>query len=129
VFHATLAAAADLIVGRVHRGAPSYALVYRSIDHKALRTTCDVAQRPVVPEQYRRFVPSEGFSDHLQIFAKALIALQERRTAADYDPIGQVRTAHASQAIEIARTALRHWDAAPEPDRRAFLMLLLFPPR
>src|ERR1700691_675527 len=37
VFHATLAAAADQLVGVTKRASSGYTLVYRSIDHKELR--------------------------------------------------------------------------------------------
>ncbi len=129
VFHAILIAAADEIVGRVHRGTPSYVLVYRSLDHKGFRTICAIAQRRDLPPRYRPFVPGSGFGEDVRAFAGATIALQERRHTADYDPTDQFRTAHAKLAIEIARTALRHWEAAPKPERHALLMLSLFQPR
>jgi uncharacterized protein (UPF0332 family) len=128
VFHAILIAAADTIIGRVHRGTPSYVLVYRSIDHKGVRTICDIAQRPPT-QRYRPFVPDPGFGNDIHAFADATVALQEQRHTADYDPSGQFRTAHATRAIDLARTALRHWEAASETERNLFLTLLLFPPR
>jgi hypothetical protein len=37
LFHAILAAAADLVVGTTNQSTVLYELVYRSIDHRALR--------------------------------------------------------------------------------------------
>jgi len=55
--------------------------------------------------------------------------LQEYRHSAEYDPRPGFRTADGVLAITLARTALRHWTAAPRAERTTFLMLLLFPPR
>jgi hypothetical protein len=38
IFHMVLIAAADSVVGRVHRATARYARVYRSIEHKDLKT-------------------------------------------------------------------------------------------
>jgi hypothetical protein len=119
VFHAILIAAADEIVGAVHRVTANYAVVYRSIDHRQLRTICDIA----------RAKAGAGFGTDVQTFAGAVMSLQERRNVADYDPTNQFRTVHGNQAIDLARIALHHWEAVPDVERRTFLMLLLFPPR
>jgi hypothetical protein len=129
VFHMMMAEAADTMVGRVHRGTPGYVLVYRSADHKGLRMVCEIAQRHEAPQRYRTFVPNPGFCEDVRALGRAVISLQERRNTADYDPTNQFRTVHGNQAIDLARTALRHWASAPDAERRTFLMLLLFPPR
>jgi hypothetical protein len=41
VFHFTLRALADWIVGQANRSTNRYGLVYRSVDHKVLRALCD----------------------------------------------------------------------------------------
>lgn len=41
VFHALVTEATDNVVGKTQRHTPLYALVYRSIDHRALRRTCE----------------------------------------------------------------------------------------
>jgi hypothetical protein len=46
VFHAVLAAAADEFVGRARRAETAYGLVYRRIDHGALRELCAELNRP-----------------------------------------------------------------------------------
>jgi len=86
VFHMVLGAAADTAVGRVHRAAPRYALVYRSIEHRDLRTTCDIVKRPSLPAAYQDHGPAGGFVANIRAFAESVTWLQERRHAADYFP-------------------------------------------
>jgi len=129
VFHATLIAAADELVGRKYRVSPHYALVYRSIDHRAFKTFCELARRSPLPLKYQAYGPQGGFHADIQGFASAAAALQDSRHEADYDPRRRFRTSDAALALNTARAALTHWEAAPNQQRRSFLMLLLFPPR
>jgi hypothetical protein len=129
VFHLTLAAAADVVVGRIHRGSPNYALVYRSVDHRGFKELCEVTRKSSLPAKYRNHGPAGGFGPDLKGFASAAAALQEARHEADYDPRPRFRTSKAVLQIDLARTALHHWAAAPPEQRATFLMLLLFPPR
>lgn len=129
VFHQTLAAAADTVVGRTHRASSRYALVYRSINHRQLKETCEVVLRSPISPKFRDHVPVGGVGLELLRFASAVPALQEARHEADYDPRPRFRTSDAVLRIDLARTALRHWAAATVEQRTAFLMLLLFPPR
>jgi uncharacterized protein (UPF0332 family) len=129
VFHYMLISAADEFVGVTKRGTPRYALIYRSVDHRALRALCNETSKPTLPAKYQRFVPAIGFSGDIQAFANAFVGLQEKRHTADYDPSGRVKTADASLAIATARDAVKRFQQADEADRRAFLDLLLFSPR
>jgi hypothetical protein len=70
----------------VHRAAPRYALVYRSIEHRDLRTTCDIVKRPSLPAAYQDHGPAGGFVANIRAFAESVTWLQERRHAADYFP-------------------------------------------
>jgi hypothetical protein len=129
VFHTTLIAAADTLVGRARRVSPHYALVYRSIDHRTFKTFCELARRSQLPLKYQPYGPQAGFHADIQGFASAAAALQDSRHEADYDPQRRFRTSDAALALGTARAALAHWAAAPAEQRTAFLMLLLFPPR
>jgi hypothetical protein len=62
-------------------------------------------------------------------FATAVVELQEKRQAADYDPLTRFRASDAIAAIRAARAALRRFETASAARRKAFLTLLLFPPR
>ena len=129
IFHATLAAAADEFVGKTKRSTVPYSLVYRSVDHRSLRDLCLELRKPNLPTRYLRFEPSNGFGPNIKAFAAALVDLQEKRHAADYDPAIRVRSSDALLAVGTARTALRRFQRASSTRRKAFLSLLLFPPR
>ncbi len=82
-----------------------------------------------MPARYIRYIPNGGFDDNIQAFADTFIQLQERRHAADYDPFILLKRSDAILAIDIARTALSRLEHASEEQKKAFLTLLLFPPR
>ena len=129
VFHATLTAAADTVVGRVHRRTARYVTVYRSVEHKDLKAICDIVRRPALPEHYRSHVPPGGFLPAMKSFAFTVAWLQERRNAADYDPGSSFGMDDATVAIEEARSAIDTWRSQPAEQRDALVWLLLFRPR
>lgn len=96
VFHATLTAAADEFVGKAHRSADRYALVYRSVDHASLRAICTEAKQLKLSPKYSRYAPKDGLGPEIQRYSSAVLELQERRHAADYDPSIRLRTADAT---------------------------------
>ena len=129
VFHHVLTAAADEVIGAVHRKADRYALVYRSIAHRTLRDLCEEVGKPAPAKKYRSHVPTRGFGPNLPVFASGLVELYEKRHGADYDPSIRVKTSDALSAIKTARSAIRRFDRANPLRRKTFLTLLLFPPR
>lgn len=129
VFHYIVTAAADEFVGKTKRGVNRYTLVYRSIDHRALRELCNEAKKQQLPLKFQKYVPATGFGPNIQAFASAVVELQEKRHAADYDPSIQIKTSDASLAIATARSAIRRFERAGAQRRKAFLTLLLCPPR
>lgn len=129
VFHATLAAAADQVVGVTKRTTSQYSLVYRSIDHRTLREICTEIKKQTLTARYARYEPSNGFGQNIRTFAAAVLELQEKRHAADYDPSIRVNSSDALLAVRTARTALNRFSRASAPRRKAFLSLLLFQPR
>ena len=62
-------------------------------------------------------------------FAAAVLELQERRHAADYDPSIRFKMSDASVAIRTAQSAVDNFIKAAADDKTAFLTLLLFQPR
>jgi len=129
VFHYILAAAADEIVGVTRRTTDLYALVYRSVDHRTLRDLCNEVKKQQLTARYQKYAPAKGFGPNIQAFASAVAELQEKRHAADYDPSSRVKTSDATLAIATARSAIRRFQKASSSRRKAFLTLLLFPPR
>jgi hypothetical protein len=75
------------------------------------------------------YVPPGGFGLDLQAAAAAIVELQEKRHAADYDPFGRVKTADALLAIRTGRSGVARLLRAEEMERKRFLALLMFPPR
>jgi len=129
IFHAVITAAADEFVGAVHRSTREHGLVMRSVDHRTIKTICIDLTKTQLPRAYRSYVPPAGFADDITAFADVFSDLQEQRHAADYDSLKSYVTADAQGAIANARTALGKLRHAPASDRRAFLFLLLFPPK
>jgi hypothetical protein len=129
VFHYILVAAADEVVGVTRRATSQYTLVYRSIDHRTLRDLCNEAKKQQPAARYGKYVPAAGLGANIRAFASAAVELQEKRHAADYDPPIRIRTSDAALAIATARSAVGRFGSADAAARRAFLNLLLFPPR
>jgi hypothetical protein len=129
VFHATLAAAADLFIGVTQRATGLYGLLYRSVDHRWFRDLCVDAQKPRLPPRYHQYLPSGDLGVDIRAFAEAAIGLQEKRHSADYDPSIRVKGLDGIIAVQAGRDALRRFTAADESAREAFLALLLFRPR
>jgi hypothetical protein len=67
VFHATLTAVADTLIGRVHRESPRHTLAYRSVDHGRLKTFCEVARRSPLPPKYQPYGPQGGFNADMRL--------------------------------------------------------------
>src|SRR5215468_2472639 len=61
VFHFTLSALADWVVGSANRSTERYVLVYRSVDHKVLRALCDQFRGATLNADIQPFEPTDGF--------------------------------------------------------------------
>ena len=129
VFHAILIEGADEFVGRTQRHTARYQLVYRSIDHRALRRLCEDVAKDELPKKLSKYEPAGGFGQELKDLAGALVDLQELRHLADYDPLFRASLSEARLATTTARTALSILRNMNRTRRKAFLTLLLFAPR
>lgn len=92
LFHSIVCEVADEIVGKKHRTTPRYELVYRAADRSSLKRVCEELQKSTLSPKYGRYAPPGGFGADLMAVAAAVIELQEKRHAADYDPLLRVRT-------------------------------------
>ncbi|AWN51872.1 hypothetical protein DK412_09400 [Methylobacterium sp. 17Sr1-1] len=79
--------------------------------------------------KYQRYVPDGGSDRPIIGYCEAFVTMNEQRMLADYDPAYQVTPIEVVAYVRTARTAIDDLDAAGEAVRRAFLGLLLFPPR
>ena len=129
LFHATLRAAADLFAGATNRNEGHYALIYRGIDHKSLRDLCEEVIKTTLPKKYIPYVPTNGFGPNIVAYATAIVELQNKRIAADYDPLFRVTKSDAELLIRTGRAAVARFQKASNARRRAFLTLVAFPPR
>jgi hypothetical protein len=129
-FHATITAAADQFIGVTNRDTSRYGLVYRSVSHAWLRDLCKEVQKPTLSNnKFKPYAPNNGFGPNIAAFAAALVELQEKRHAADYDVMIRMNKSDAVLAISTAKAALRRFNKATNAIRLAYLSVLLFPPR
>lgn len=129
LFHAVSIDTADRMVGQGNRNTERYALVYRSVDHGALRKLCEEIQKPTLTDRYRRFEPTGGFALGIKGFATTILELQRKRYSADYDPLPRFSRTEAKGAVSSGRAALARFKAASDDERQLFGSLLLFSPR
>ena len=129
VFHAVLTEAADDFVGRTKRQTARYALVYRSVNHRSVRDICENILKPNLPARYSAYVPRGGFGPEIKALATAVVELQEKRHVADYDPLFRAKMLDAQLVVLTGRLAVRRFRRASEIQRKAFLSLVVFPPR
>jgi hypothetical protein len=125
VFHCASTALADEFVGRTKRSEARYALVYRSINHRALKDLCADIVKPTLPGRLLAYEPSNGFGRNLVEFAAAVVDLQAKRHAADYDCLQRFRTSDAMLAIATAKRANSRFSRASAERRAVFLTLLV----
>jgi hypothetical protein len=129
MFHATITAAVDQFIGAANRNESRYGLVYRSVNHAWFRDLCQDVQKTILSNKFRPYAPSGGFDANITAFAKAVVELQEKRHAADYDVMIRMNKSDAILAINTAKAALRRFGRANNGGRVAYLSVLLFQPR
>lgn len=117
LFHALAKDAADLLVGvgpaRVRR---AWVHAYRALEHGFAKNACNEAK-------------NLGFPAGIRVCADALIALQEARHKADYDPEARFTRAEAMDWVARAEAAVKALRGEPRADRRAFAIQLLLKKR
>jgi hypothetical protein len=128
VFHHVLTAAADTLIRKTRRDA-SYVVVYRSIDHGALKAVCQTVQSSKPPGGFGLSPANTAFSSGVREFGATVVALQARRHTADYDPAPLIHTSEATLAIAMGRKAIALFDAIPQDERLLFVSLLAFKQR
>lgn len=129
IFHEIARDTADDLIGRKNRDTPQYALTYRNIEHRALKSLCETALKSRLPDRFVRYVPSGSFGAPIKSVAAAIIDLQEKRYLADYDPHFATSTSEVELTVATSRTALLQFRKAPRRQRREFVSFLFFSPR
>lgn len=129
LFHLTLTALADEMIGAANRSSQRYALVHRGIDHRALKDLCLVLSKTTVPPRFAPFIPAGFFGRDFLVYAGAVVALQNERHRADYDVTARYKTSSARSAIAQSRRGITAFRGIEASRKKMFLTLLLCPPR
>lgn len=83
IFHATITAAVDQLIGVTSRDQSRYGLAYRSVNHAWLRDLCKEIQKTTLSNRFKAYAPSSGFDPNITAFAEAVVELQEKRHCDD----------------------------------------------
>ncbi len=126
VFHFVCTEAANFVIGQRWQREARYAQVYRSVEHRDLRSACVAVQAKKPDVTVARLAPPGGFTDPLQQFAAGTIELQAFRHTADYDPSGLLRTRDAHLTVSLGRSTIAAFRGTDADNRAAFLTILLF---
>jgi len=131
LFHAFLRAAADDLVGKTTRArrSPAYRLLYRAFEHSAVRRACTEVTKAKLSAKYAEASGLQHFPEMIQVAARGLLLLQNKRHSADYDPYLRLSKSDARVALLIAEFAIGALETADSSARRIFLMLSLISPR
>ncbi|KYK44974.1 hypothetical protein A1D31_12245 [Bradyrhizobium liaoningense] len=125
LFHFTLQAAADKVVGAASSSSAIYELVYRSIDHKAFAALCKT-----ISTQPTKVIglPASGLGE-VGDYAGIVASLYEQRILADYSTVCPYTATQVQLHISNARQAISWFQAASSERRECFLINLLFKAR
>jgi hypothetical protein len=113
MFHALARLCADALVGRgADRSTGAWRQVHQALDHGFAKSA-------------RGQASNLGFPADVVDFGDVLIAMQEERHRADYDPHASYSRAEVETLILSAERAIASLNAASRRDKRAFAVLVL----
>jgi len=102
-----------------------YALIYRSFDHRYIRTICEALDVPVLRDSLKRQLGRSAVSQDMRIFAGAFPVLQDARHLADYDPQAVFLPADVSSLVSSASAAMGAFDRVAADEQADVLALML----
>jgi hypothetical protein len=124
LFHKISYAAARRFMGPDQENSAGYAILYRSFDHRHMKTVCQALQVSTLKERFRVHLRRNEVSKDMRDFVMAFPALQEARHLADYDPGVEFLPREVLSLIESANAAMMAFDRA-EPAEQADILALL----
>jgi len=124
LFHFLIDSAVTEILG-ANPDSPRYRLAYRSFQHKDMFEACQRAAIGLSKEVQAVFEIGT-FCGQIKLCAQSFMELQKLRHEADYDPGAKFTLSDTRGAILKAQTAMQSLNAAPQSERRLFLMSLHF---
>jgi hypothetical protein len=128
VFHFILRYVADTIAGNGNRSTELYNMVYRSVDHKALKALCDQFRGSSLGKNIKPYEPAGTFGP-IMGFAALTAELYEQRILADYNPIHPFNVNTSRVTVSRGPEAAKYFEAATPEQCGGFLALLLIKPR
>jgi hypothetical protein len=129
VFHKILLAAAERFMGPGTESTAGYSLLYRSFDHRHMKTICEHLNAPTMKKTMQTNLRRTTVSVEMRHFARNFSLLQEQRHLADYDPRAAHETSAVSNLVDLAEIAIRAFDSAPPEEQADILALLMVRPR
>ena len=119
LFHALAFCCADRLAGstRSNRSESAWRQAYRALEHGHARNQCDSQSAMSV------------FPPEIQYFGRRFVFMQGQRQLAEYSPSASFSRGWVVQAINETEDAIDAFESAPNSDRRAFAIHVLFRPR
>jgi uncharacterized protein (UPF0332 family) len=117
MFHTLARCAADCLVGgsAANRSDKAWQQAYRAIDHGVVKATCE-NNKAILAK----------FPGPIQDFAALFITMQQKRHAADYDPLHKSKKSEVNVDIARVEAAISGFAACDIKDRRAFSAFVIF---
>lgn len=125
LFHLLLRAGAQRFMGQGTEARPGYALIYRGFTHSRAKSVCAQLQKGRLNDTLQRQLGRQTISQDMQDFAAGVVALQELREAADYDPQAAFHHSDAIGAVEAAHLALVAFERTSSEEQTDVLALML----
>jgi hypothetical protein len=125
VFHKVLRAGAQRFMGPGNEARPGYSLIYRGFTHSRLRDICKRLNAAPLAPRMQDQLGRRAVGEDMRGFASDLVALQELRELADYDPQAVFRHSDAISAVEQADLALQAFDRTAPEEQADVLALML----
>lgn len=124
LFHKVSRAAALRFMGPDQENSAGYIMIYRSFDHRHMKTVCQALQASTLKERFRNHLRRNAVSQDMRDFAEVFPELQEARHLADYDPAVAFLPEQVSALIDSATAAITAFDRVA-PDELADILALM----
>lgn len=110
MFHTLCRNCADCLIGGPNsdRSEPAWRQAYRAVDHSHAKNQCK--NKAILAK----------FPQDIQHFSRQFTILQEKRYAADYDPLSRFDKADANKMADSAERAIKRFREVNIKHRRAF---------
>jgi hypothetical protein len=98
---------------------------YRSFDHGQVARVCGELRKATLRDFYKQTLKRTAVSADMRRFADGLLALQQKRHHADYNPTALFSPADALDAVTEAEAATAAFHRVPEDEQSDVLALMM----